>query len=447
MAVTKIPPHNLDAEQSVLGALLIDRDAIVKIAEKLTPATFYRGKHQQIYAAIISLYERHEPADLVTVSDELRDRKKLEEIGGDAYLASLVNVVPTAAHVESYAKIVKDNATRREMITLASDLTERAFGGEVQVGELLNLAEQKIFSISQRHLSRQFVLVKETLADSFDRLEELHKKRKKLRGIPTGFTDIDNLLAGLQDNNMVVLAARPSMGKTSLALNFAQYITVHEKLPVGFFSLESSKEELVDRLLASESDTDAWKITTGNLTEEDFKKLGEAYGVLGDAPLFIDDTPGMKVTEMRTKARRLQLEHGVRLIIVDYMQLAVSRNLENRVQEVSEISQGLKNLARELKCPVLALSQLSRAVESRGSNKPQLSDLRDSGSIEQDADVVMFLYQVEEEEKDKEKSGIGDNIRLFVAKHRNGPTGEVDLIFRGSRTRFYGMEKKRKKEK
>ncbi|MBU0708137.1 replicative DNA helicase [Patescibacteria group bacterium] len=441
----KVPPHNIEAEQSVLGALLIDCDAVIKIAEKLKPADFYRGKHQEIYASILNLYERREPADLVTVSDELRDRKRLEKVGGDAYLSSLVNMVPTSAHVESYAQIVKGNATRRQLISMAAQVTEKAFSGEVELSELLNMAEREVFAVSQKHLTRNFVLIKEALADSFDRLEELHKKKKKLRGIPTGFKDVDNILAGLQDNNLIVLAARPSVGKTSLALNFAQYITVHEKIPVGFFSLESSKEELVDRLLASQADINAWKITTGNLSEDDFKKLGDAYGILGDAPFFIDDTPGLKVAEMRTKARRLQLEHGVQLIIVDYMQLAVSRNLENRVQEVSEISQGLKNLARELKCPVLALSQLSRAVESRGSNKPQLSDLRDSGSIEQDADVVMFLYRAGEEDDEKAGKGLGEHIRVSIAKHRNGPTGELDLMFKGSRTRFYGMEKKKTK--
>ncbi len=439
----KIPPHNLEAEQSVLGALLIDRDAVVKIAEKLRPDDFYRGRHRLIYEAILSLYQRREPADVVTVADELRDRRQLREAGGTAYLATLVNQVPTAAHIETYAQIVRENASRRRLISAAARLTEEAFSGTLPLDELLNKAEEEIFAISQQHLTRDFVLIKETLAESFDRLEELHKKKKKLRGIPTGFRDIDNILAGLQDGNLVVLAARPSMGKTSLALNIAQYVTVHEKIPVGFFSLESSKEELVDRLLSSQADIDYWKITTGNLKEEDFKKLGEAFGVLGDAPLFIDDTPGMKISEMRTKARRLQLEHQVRLLIVDYLQLAVSRNLENRVQEVSEISQGLKNIARELNCPVLALSQLSRAVETRGSNRPQLSDLRDSGSIEQDADVVMFLYRVEEIKEKEEQTKVGDHLRLFIAKHRNGPTGEIDLIFRGNRTRFYGMEKKR----
>lgn len=431
----KLPPQNIDAEQSVLGALLIDKDAIVKIAQKLFPDDFYKNSHQEIFQAILGLYERREPADLITVSDELKRRKKLKEVGGDSYLAELVNLVPTAANIESYAAIVKDANTRRKLISVAGDISGDAFEGLKPVGELLDETEQKIFSISQKHLTRHFVPIKETLVESFDRLEELHKKKSHIRGIPTGFRDIDAQLAGMRDGNLVILAARPSMGKTSLALNFAQYITVHEKIPVGFFSLESSKEELVDRLLAGQSNVDSWKITTGNLSEEDFAKIGEAMGILAEAPLFMDDTPGASIMEMRTKARRLQLEHGLRLVVVDYLQLAVSRNLENRVQEVSEISQGLKNLARELKCPVLGISQLSRAVEARGGKKPQLSDLRESGSIEQDADVVMFLYRPDEENREQ--------IKLLIAKHRNGPTGELDLIFKGERTRFYGLEKKR----
>ncbi len=438
MPESKIPPQKIEVEQSVLGSLLIDKDAIIKVAESLRPGHFYRNAHAEVYKAILALYERREPADLVTVSDELKGRKKLKGIGGDAYLADLVNSVPTSANIESYAQIVKDCFVRRELIATATGISEAAYEGFQPVSILLDETEQKIFSISQKHLVRHFVPVKDTLAESFDRLEELHKGKGKLRGLPTGFHDIDNRLAGLRDNSLVVVAGRPSMGKTALALNFAEYITVHEKVPVGFFSLESSKEELVDRLLSSVSNVDAWKITTGNLSDSDFEAIGEAMGILAEAPLFIDDTPGASIMEMRTKARRLQIEQGLRLLIVDYMQLTVSRNLENRVQEVSEISQGLKNLARELRCPVLAISQLSRAVESRGSGKPQLSDLRESGSIEQDADVVMFLYRPEEEEQ-----GQSDHIKLAIAKHRNGPTGNVDLIFKGERTRFYGMEKKR----
>ncbi len=437
----KLPPQNIEAEQSVLGALLIDQNAVIKIADQLHTEQFYRSSHQKIYAAILSLYERREPADIVTVSGELKERKELEEVGGEAYLAEVVNKVPTAANVETYARIVREMALRREMIAISNNMNTDAYGGEKPVGELLEEVEQKIFTITQRHLVRNFVPIRDTLMVSFDKLEELHKHKTGVRGVPTGFRDIDNKLSGLQESNLIILAARPSMGKTSLALNIGQYAAVHQQIPVGFFSLESSREELVYRILASQSGVDYWKITTGNLNDDDFSKVGEAMGILADAPLFIDDSPGQSVLEMRTKARRLQIEHGVKLIIVDYLQMAVSRNLINRVQEVSEISQGLKNIARELNCPVLALSQLSRSVEQRGENKPQLSDLRDSGSIEQDADVVMFLWRPAEGDQERP-----DHMKLTISKHRNGPVGEIDLIFRGEAARFYSMEKRREDE-
>jgi replicative DNA helicase len=434
----KLPPQNIEAEQSVLGSLLIDQDAVIRIADKVKSDQFYRGSHKKIFDAVLSLYERREPADIVTVSGELAQRGVLEEIGGEEYLTELVDRVPTAANVESYAAIVRDVALRRDLISIANDVHEKAYGGAVSVRELLEGVEQRIFSMSQQNLVRNFVALRDTLMTSFDRLEDLHKNKSGVRGVPTGFRDIDNKLSGLQDSNLVILAARPSMGKTSLMLNICQYAAVHQQIPVGIFSLESSREELVDRLLASQSGVDYWKITTGNLDEDDFAKVGEAMGILADAPLFIDDSPGQSVLEMRTKARRLQVEHGVRLIAVDYMQLAKSRNLENRVQEISEVSQGMKNIARELHCPVLCLSQLSRSVEQRGEQRPQLSDLRDSGSIEQDADVVMFIWRPVDEEKLRT-----DHTKLTIAKHRNGPTGEIDLVFRGESARFYSMEKKR----
>lgn len=434
----KLPPQNVEAEQSVIGALLIDQDAIIRVADILRPEHFYRGSHQKIYESILSLFERREPADVVTVTAELTQKNNLDEVGGEIYLAELVNSVPTAANVLSYASYVRESALRREMISIANQINEEAYGGAKSVKELLADTEQRIFNMSQENLTRQFVPVRETLMVAFDRLEELHRNKSGTRGIPTGFRDIDQMLSGLQDSNLIILAARPSMGKTSLALNICQYAAVHQGVPVGFFSLESSREELVDRLLSSQSGVDYWKITTGNLDEEDFAKIGEAMGILADAPLFIDDTPGMNVVEMRTKARRLQMEQGVRLIAVDYLQMAVSRNLENRVQEVAEISKAMKNIARELHAPVLCLSQLSRSVEQRGDSRPMLSDLRDSGSIEQDADVVMFIYRPPEEEKERP-----DHARLSIAKHRNGMTGEVDLIFKGERARFYSMEKKR----
>ena len=431
----KIPPQNIEAEQSVLGSLLLDKDAIVKIAEVLSPEHFYREQHGEIYRAILTLYEKRQPADLVTVSDILKKAGNLELAGGTSYLTSLVNSVPTSAHIQNYAEIGKEAATKRALITAAAKITEKAFETGVEVKDLLDASEQSLFGISQQHLKQNFIPLKDALAESFDRLDELHKKGSGMRGVPTGFNDIDKKLSGLQDSTLIILAARPSMGKSTFCMNVAQYMGVKEKIPVGVFSLEMSKEQLVDLMLASQSDVDAWKITTGNLKEEDFEKLSEAMGELAEAPIYIDDTPGISIMEMRTKARRLQMEHGLKLLIVDYLQLVHGRNLENRVQEVSEISQALKNLARELKIPVLACSQLSRAVESRTAKIPQLSDLRESGGIEQDADVVMFLYREDAEDF--------ENVKLSIAKHRSGPLGEVDLKFKGERRRFFAIEKAR----
>ena len=431
----KIPPQNVEAEQSVLGSLLIDKDAIVKIAEDLKPDHFYKQHHADIYRAIITLYEKRVPTDIVTVTDELKRIKKYDEVGGTGYLSTLVNSVPTSAHIEHYAQLVKDRATKRFLISTAAKITEEAFKEDTEVKDLLDMSEQSLFGISQENLHQNFVPLKDTLAKSFDRLDELHKKGSGLRGVGTGFTDLDKKLSGMQDSNLLILAARPSVGKTTLAINIAQYIATKEKIPVGLFSLEQSKEQLVDLMLASQSDVDAWKITTGNLQEEDFEKISEAMGELAEAPIFIDDTPGISVMEMRTKARRLQMESEIKLLVVDYLQLVRGRNLENRVQEVSEISQALKNLARELDIPVMALSQLSRAVESRQAKIPQLADLRESGSIEQDADVVMFLYREDPEDV--------ENVTLSVAKHRNGPIGDINLKFVGEKRRFFGIEKSR----
>lgn len=431
----KVPPQNVEAEQSVLGSLLLDKDAIVKVAESLKPEHFYREQHAEIYRAILTLYEKRQPADLVTVTDILKKNSTLELAGGAGYLAGLVNSVPTSAHIEHYAGIVKEAATKRALITAAAKITEDAFQEKIEVKDLLDISEQELFGISQEHLKQNFIPLKDALADSFDRLDELHKKGSGMRGVPTGFGDIDKKLSGLQDSTLIILAARPSVGKSTFCMNIAQYMGVKEKIPVGVFSLEMSKEQLVDLMLSSQSDVDAWKITTGNLNEDDFEKLSDAMGELAEAPIYIDDTPGISIMEMRTKARRLQMEHGLKLLIVDYLQLIHGRNLDNRVQEVSEISQALKNLARELKIPVLACSQLSRAVESRQAKIPQLSDLRESGGIEQDADVVMFLYREDSEDF--------ENVKLNIAKHRSGPLGEIDLKFKGERRRFFAIEKAR----
>ena len=389
MPEAKIPPHSEETEVCVLGSALIDKDAIITVADFLRPEHFYKNAHRLIYQALLELYEERSPIDIVTLKEKLKQQKVLTKVGGGTYLTHLVNSVPTAAHVERYGRIVKDNYTKRELIAAAGKFAEAAFDEGQEAADVLDKAEQAIFSLSQKHLKQVFAPVKDILAESFDRLDELHKKAGGLRGVPTGFKDLDNALAGMQDSNLLILASRPGLGKTSLALGIAHYAVVKEKLPVGFFSLEMSKEELVDRLLVSQADIDAWKLKTGRLDEKDFTRLSEAMGVLAEAPLFIDDTPALSVLEMRTKARRLVAEHGLRLLVVDYLQLARgSRRYENRVQEVAEISMGLKNLARELKIPILACSQLSRAVEQRGRKRPVLADLRESGCLTGDTQIM-----------------------------------------------------------
>jgi replicative DNA helicase len=431
----RLMPQSPEAEESVLGAMLLDKDAIISIAEFLSPEDFYDERHKDIYESCLDLYEERVPIDVLTVSQKLKKKKALKKIGGVSYLADLTNKVPTSAHIEHYGKIVKDLATKRSLMRAASRLVDLSMDEGLAANELLDKAESEVFSLTQKHLARGFAPVKDALAESFDRLDELHKHSDGLRGVPTGYKDLDDTLAGMQKSNLLILAARPGVGKTSLALNIAQNAAVKLKRSIGIFSLEMSREELVDRLLVSQADIDAWRLKTGKLSEDDFTKLSNAMGVLAEASIYIDDTPALSILEMRTKARRLQVEYGIDLLIVDYLQLARSRNLESRVQEVSEISQGLKNLARELKIPVLALSQLSRAVEQRGEKKPQLSDLRDSGSIEQDADVVMFLWRESEDDL--------ENYNLDVAKHRNGALRSIKLFFKGDRIRFYGKEMKR----
>lgn len=427
----EVPPHDIDAEKSVLGAILLDPDALVKVVEFLRPEHFYKEAHSSIYAAILSLYENREPADLITVQDQLKKMKSLKESGGVVYLTELVNFVPTAANVEHYGKIIKDYATRRNMLSASAKIARFAQDIE-EVDDMLDKAEQTLYDISQDRVHQEFVPVKKTLEITFERLDELSKTRGALRGVPTGFKKLDQMLSGLQKEDLIILAARPSMGKSSLAINIAQAAAIDHGRKIGFFSLEMGRESIVDRMISAQGDIDNWRISTGNLAPEDFEKYGIAAGELAEAPIFIDDTPGISVLEMRTKSRRLQMEQGLDLIIVDYLQLIQGKNLESRVQEVTYISQSLKNLARELKVPVLALSQLSRAVEQRGGvKKPQLADLRDSGSIEQDADVVMFLYRPNEEDR--------ENMVIEIAKHRNGPTGEIPLYFKANRTRFYEL--------
>jgi replicative DNA helicase len=431
----RVPPHSQEAEESVLGAMLLDRDAVIAVAEFLLPEDFYDERLKAVYEACLDLYEGRTPIDVLTVIDRLKKRKALKGVGS-SFLADLANKVPTAAHVEHYGRIVKDTATKRALMSAAGRLVESSMDEGVTASELMDSAESQIFSLSQKNSSKSFTAVKTALAESFDRLDELHKQGEGMRGVPTGFADLDDALAGMQKSNLLILAARPGVGKTSLATNIAQYVSVNLKRAVGFFSLEMSKEELVDRLLVGQADIDAWKLKTGKLDEEDFTKLSNAMGELAEAPLYIDDTPALSVLEMRTKARRLQVENGLDFLIVDYLQLARSRNLENRVQEVSEISQGMKNLARELKIPILVISQLSRAVETRVGKKPQLSDLRESGSIEQDADVVMFLWREDDDNS--------ENFMLDIAKHRNGPLKSIPLHFKGDRVKFFSRDVKHK---
>ncbi|MBI2012579.1 replicative DNA helicase, partial [Candidatus Curtissbacteria bacterium] len=408
--VGRMPPQDLEAEKSIIGAILIDRDSIVSVAQILKPEHFYKEAHSDIYRAMFSLFEKREPIDLVTLTAELKRKGVFDKVGGAAYLAELASAVPTSAHIVQYAQIVRDHYVKRQLITTSARISQTAFEETADVRTILDDVEQAVFALSQEQLRQNFMPLKDALAESFDRLDELHRKASGLRGVATGFWDLDSKLAGMQDSNLLILASRPGQGKTSLALNIAAHVAVKEGLPVGIFSLEMSKEELVDRLLVSQSEIDAWKLKTGKLDDDDFDRLQEAMGILADAPLFIDDTPAAKILEMRTKARRLQVEHGLQFLIVDYLQLVQSRNLENRVQEVSEISQSLKNLARELKIPVLACSQLSRAVEQRGTKRPQLADLRESGAIEQDADVVMFIWRPDPDNMEQ--------VKLDIQKHR-----------------------------
>lgn len=437
----KVPPHNLDAEKSLIGAVLIDEDTLADISEHVTAKDFYDKRHNLIYGAMMRLYEKHKPVDLLTVTDELKRKDELESVGGSAYLTELTNYVPTAAHAEAYAEIVASRALRRRLIKASGEIAELGYNEDSTSQELLEKAESELFSVSDQSLKQDLVSLESILTESFDRMEELHRNKGSLRGVKTGYRDLDNMTAGLQKSDLVVLAARPAMGKTTLVTNLAYNVATLAKQPVLFFSLEMSKEQLVDRMLADASGVDAWNIRTGNLSDDDFAKLSEAMGEMAEAPIFIDDTPGLTVLEMRTKARRAAHEQPLGLIIIDYLQLMQSSNRTdgNRVQEVSEISRGLKLIARELNVPVVALSQLSRSVESRSPQIPQLADLRESGSIEQDADIVMFIYREAYYNPDTERQNVTD---LIIAKHRNGPTGKIELYFHPERLRFMSLDRK-----
>lgn len=436
-----VPPHNLEAEAGLLGGILVDKEALIKVADLVKADDFYVDRNGIIYSAMLELYEARQPIDLLTLSNRLGELEQLDKVGGAVYLTDLAEQVPTASHVVHYAKIVSHKATLRRLITAAGTIAGLGHDETTPLEDLLDEAEQTLFTVSQKHLQQNFIPISSVLADSFDRLDELHKDKNSLRGVPTGFKAMDNLLAGLQNSDLIILAARPSMGKTTLALNIAHHVATKEGIPVGVFSLEMGKEQLIDRLLAAESGIDSWKLRNGRLEDSDFPKINDAMAVLSEAPIFIDDSASTNILEMRTKARRLQTEHDLGLIVIDYLQLINGRKSgsgDNRVQEVSEISRGLKALARELNVPVLALSQLSRSVESRTPPVPQLSDLRDSGSIEQDADVVMFIYREEYyKREDSEQPGMA---QVLIQKHRNGPTGTADLYFIPERTLFQDLD-------
>ena len=436
-----IPPHNTDAEASLLGAILIDSDAIVKIADVIASTDFYDERNGRIFEAVTQLYEKHSPIDVLTLSDQLKSSGFIEFVGGASYLTQLTNFVPTAAHVEQYAEIVSQKAIRRRLIQVAQETVTLSYNEERDLQELIEEAETRLFEVSQKHVKQDISSVESVLSESFDRLDELHKDKGKLRGIPTGFKDLDNILAGLQRSDLFILAARPSMGKTAFSLGLAHSIALKAKEPVLIFSLEMSKEQLVDRMLATESGVDAWALRTGNLTDSDFEKIGNAMGSLSEAQIFIDDTPGITVSDLRTKARRESHIRPLGLIIVDYLQLMSGGSRfasdGNRVQEISAISRGLKGIARELNVPLIALSQLSRSVESRTPQIPQLQDLRESGSIEQDADVVAFLYREDYYNPDSERKNIMD---IFIKKHRNGPTGAVELYFDREKQQFRSVD-------
>lgn len=443
-AGVRIPPQNLDAEKSILGAALLDKNALIKVIDVVTAPDFYDENHGEIFEAMLTLFDKRRPIDIVTLTEQLESEDKLKQVGGAGYLADIVNATPSAANVVHYAQIVRDKAILRRLIEAAANISELGFDEDSEISGTLDRAEQSLFTVSQKFMKDKFVPVKDILTEAFDRIDKIHKDKEKgaLRGVPTGFRDLDNITAGLQKSDLIILAARPSMGKTSFVLNIAEHVAIENKIPVGVFSLEMSKEQLVDRLLSSQAAVDSWKLRTGNLSDEDFPRIGYAMGVLSEAPLYIDDTPGANVMEIRAKARRLQMEHGLGLIIIDYLQLMEGRSSRgdpNRVQEISEISRSLKGLARELNVPVVALSQLSRAVEHRPDKRPQLSDLRESGSIEQDADIVMFLYREDYYDPDTDKKGVTE---VLIKKHRNGPTGFIELFFQPEQMRFRDLEKR-----
>ncbi len=440
VSLQKLPPQNIEAEQSVLGAILIDNDAMNKVLEILGEKDFYRETHRLIFFSMIELYEKNHPIDLVTLTDHLRSRGELEAVGGATYLASLVNAIPTSANVRHHSRIVHEKALLRNLIEASTEILSQGYEGTRDVDDLLDYAEQRIFSLSERKIRPSFFHIREIIKDSFETIERLYEKKEMITGVPSGFIDVDERTSGFQPGDLIIVAGRPSMGKTSFCLCVAQHLGTELREPVAVFSLEMSKMQLVLRMLCSEARVDAHKLRSGFIGRADWAKLTTAAGRLAEAPVFIDDTPAISVLEMRAKARRLKAEHGLKMIIVDYLQLMRGRrNADTREQEISEISRSLKSLAKELDIPVIALSQLNRAVESRGDKRPLLADLRESGAIEQDADVIIFIYRDELYHKTEENAG---RAEINIGKQRNGPTGIVKLAFIDKYTRFENLEKR-----
>jgi replicative DNA helicase len=436
-AIDRLPPHNLEAEQSALGSILLDRDAIIRVETILRPEDFYQPAHGMIYQAMRDLYNRREPTDILTLSDELGRRSQLDSVGGLAYLSSLIESVPTAVHVEYYSRIVERTSAQRRLIQAGAEVVSIGYREDLEIEDALDQAERSIFGVAQRRLTKEFTKIDEVLEGFFDRLGERREQRDALVGVPTGFSDLDKLTGGLQRSDLIIVAARPGFGKSALALGFAYAAAVQHDRIVGIFSLEMPADQLVQRLVAAETGVDSHRLRMGHIEDNEWERVVRAFGRLSNSPMYVDDSGMLSISDVRTKARRLQAEHGLDLLIVDYLQLMQGRRTENRVQEIAEISRGLKSLARELDVPVVALSQLSRAIESRTGHRPQLSDLRESGSIEQDADIVMFIHREDKFDHESEKKNLAE---VIVAKHRNGPIGSIPLRFFENNARFADLQ-------
>lgn len=437
--IMRIPPHNIEAEQSVLGAIIMDHEALIVATETLKPKDFYRPDHQQIYEAMTELHVSNSPVDLVTIQNRLSEKGVLEQVGGISYLAELATIVPTSAHIKEYAKIVQEKSMLRKLIKASQDISAKSYEGEDGIHDIMGFAEKQIFDITQNVQTEDFSHINEIVVTAIDKIEQAHSTKGGITGVPTGFIDLDYKTAGMQPSDLILVAARPSMGKTAFSLNVIQTAAVKYKKKVAVFSLEMAKDQLVNRMLCAEALVDAQKVRTGNLEPEDWDRIAMAIPNLSAADVFIDDTPGISVMEMRAKCRRLKMEKGLDLIMIDYLQLMTGNSKsDSRQQEISEISRSLKALAREMQAPVIALSQLSRACEARADHRPMLSDLRESGAIEQDADVVMFLYRDEYYHPDSDKKNIGE---VIIAKQRNGPTGTVELVWLGQYTKFANKDR------